>query len=72
MTLDTTQHLVTRITMVTHGYVVQFNPKKEEWTFYMEHLNYYLITNAKKCAILMSSCGPNTYKTICNLVDSET
>ena len=58
--------------MATHGYVVQFNPKKEEWTFYVEHLNYYLITNAKKCAIQMSGCEPNIYKTIRSLVDSET
>ena len=28
--------------------------------------------DTKKCAILMSGCGPMTYKTICSLVDSET
>ena len=65
--------------MVTHGSVVQFDPEKEEWTsyVYVERLNYYLIANevtddAKKCAILMSCCGPMTYKTIHSLVDSET
>ena len=62
--------------MATHGSVVQFDPQKEEWTSYVERLNYYLITNqvtenAKKCAILMSGCGPITYKTIRSLVDSE-
>ena len=72
-----TQHLATRITMATHGFVVQFDPEKEEWTSYVERLNYYLIANevtedAKKCAILMSCCGPTTYKTIRSLVDSET
>ena len=77
VTLDTTQHLATRITMATHGSVVQFDPEKEEWTSYVERLNYYLIANevtedAKKCAILMSGCGPTTYKTIRSLVDSET
>ena len=41
--LDTTQHLATRITMATHGSVVQFNPEKEEWISYVERLNYYLI-----------------------------
>ena len=63
--------------MATHGSVVQFDPEKEEWTSYMECLNYYLIANevkedAKKCAILMSGCGPTTYKIIRRLVDSET
>ena len=31
--------------MAIHGSVVQFDPKKEEWTSYVEHLNYYLIAN---------------------------
>ena len=61
----------------TYGSAVQFDPEKEEWTLYVECLNYYLIDNkvtedAKKCAILMSGCGPTTYKTIRSLVDSET
>ena len=43
VTLDTTQHLATRITMATRGSVVQFNPEKEEWISYVERLNYYLI-----------------------------
>ena len=63
--------------MATHGSLVQFDPDKEEWTSYVEPLNYYLIANevtddTKKCAILMSGCGPMTYKTIRSLVDTET
>ena len=63
--------------MATHGSVVQFDPDKEEWTSYVQCLNYYLIANevtedAKKCTILMSGCGSTTYKTIHSLVDSET
>ena len=63
--------------MVTHGSVVQLNPNKEGWTSYVKCLNYYLIANEvmediEKCAILMSGCGPTTYKTICSLVDSDT
>ena len=64
--------------MATHGSLVQFDPDKEEWTSYVEHLNYYLIANkvtddtTKKCAILMSGCGPTTCKTIRSLVDAET
>ena len=30
--------------MVMHGSIVQFDPDKEEWTSYVEHLNYYLIS----------------------------
>ena len=26
--------------MATHGSVVQFDPEKEEWTSYVERLNY--------------------------------
>ena len=40
-----TQYLATRIIMATHGSVVQFDPEKEEWTSYVECLNYYLIAN---------------------------
>ena len=55
--------------MVTHGSIVQFDQDKEEWTSYVERLNYYLIANeitddAKKCAILMSGCGLSAYKPI--------
>ena len=62
--------------MATHGSLTHFEPDKEEWTSYVERLNYYLIANevkedAKKCAILMSGCGPTAYKMICTLVDSE-
>lgn len=63
--------------MATHGSVVQFDPAKEEWTSYVERLNYYLIANdvsedTKKCAILMSGCGPTVYKIIRSLVDADT
>jgi len=63
--------------MATHGSVVQFDPAKEEWTSYIERLDYYLIANevfddAKKCAMLMSGCGPTVYKIIPSLVDVET
>ena len=54
----------------------KFDSDKEEWTSYVQRLNYYLITNdvtddAKKCAIPMSGCGAAAYKTIRSLVDSE-
>jgi len=63
--------------MATHGSVVQFDPAKAEWTSYIKRLDYYLIANevsndSKKCAILMSGCGPTVCKTIHSLVDAET
>ena len=59
--------------MATHGSLAQFDSDKEEWTSYVERLNYYLIVtdDAKKCAILMSGCGEVAYKMIRSLVDSE-
>ena len=58
--------------MATHSSLVEFDLAKTEWTSYVEHLNYYLIANkvsedTKKCAILMSGCGPD----YCSLVDTE-
>ena len=43
--------------------VPRFNPEKEEWSAYVECLNYYLVANSieddtKKVAILMSNSGP--------------
>ena len=63
--------------MATHGSVSPFHPEKEEWSTYVECLNYYLVANgvtdedAKKVAILMSNCGPTVYGTIRSLVDAE-
>ena len=62
--------------MATHGSVSPFGPEKEEWSAYVERLNYYLVANgveddAKKVAILMSNSGPTEYGTIRSLVDAE-
>jgi len=64
--------------MATHGSVLLFGPEKEEWSTYVERLDYYLVANgvtnehdAKKVAILMSNCGPTVYGTIRSLVDAE-
>ena len=63
--------------MATHGTLSAFNPAKEHWTAYTERLQYYFIANEvksdeKKRAILLSVCGPDTYKTIRGIVDAET
>ena len=63
--------------MATHGELSAFNPTKEQWTSYIERAHYYFIANdvksdEKKCAILFSGCGPETYQTIRSIVDAET
>ena len=63
--------------MATHGTLNAFNPAKEQWTTYAEQLNYYFIANGvkddtQKCVILLSVCGPETYKTIRSIIDTET
>jgi len=63
--------------MATHGYVLPFDPDKEDWSAYVGRLDYYLLANevegdAKKVAILMSNSGPTVYGTIHSLVDAET
>jgi len=59
--------------MATHHFLAQFDPDKEEWTSYVERLNYYLIANEMidNDTIPMSGCGPVAYKTIRSLADSE-
>ena len=63
--------------MATHGALSAFNPSMEPWTAYTEKFKYYFTANDvqpedKKHSILLSVCGPGTYKTILNLVDVET
>jgi len=63
--------------MATHGTFSAFNPEQEPWTTYTERLHYYFIANGvkteeQKCAILLSVCGSDTYKTICSLIGGET
>ena len=76
-----TQHLATRIhgqttstgAMATHGSVSAYDRSKEDWTSYIERLNFYFAANdvtaeTKKRAILLSVCGASTYKLIRSLV----
>ena len=63
--------------MATHGELSAFNPAKKHWTSYIERARYYFIANEvktdkKKCAILFSGFGPETYQTIRSIVDAET
>ena len=62
--------------MATHGSMAPFNPAgKESWTSYTERLGHYFTANkvtdaAQKRAILLSVCGPKTYKLIKSLADA--
>jgi len=62
--------------MATHGSLSAFNPSSTNWQSYVDQLNYYFIANEimtdKKVAVLLSVHGPDTFKTICSLVDAET
>ena len=62
--------------MATHGTVTQYVPGKEEWTAYVERLDFYFLANdiaaeAKKQAILLNACGPSTYKLIRSLLPAD-
>ena len=62
--------------MATHGSVTVFEQSKEDWTSYVERLNFYFTANdvaddGKKRAILLSACGASTYKVIRSLVDAD-
>ena len=57
-----------------HGSLLPLDPSMEDWTSYMQHMNYYFVANdtadgAKKRSILLSACGATTYKMIRNLVE---
>ena len=59
--------------MAAHGKVGAFNEAAESWPSYIERLGHYFVANDvkdsnKKRAILLSSCGVNTYAVIRNLL----
>ena len=56
-----------------HGTVGAFNNDVEDWTSYSERLEAYFTANdvvddTKKRSILVSSCGPQTYQLLKNLL----
>ena len=55
------------------GKVEEFNPKKEEWSNYVERLNHFFDANAiveadKKRSVFLSVIGPTPYKMLRNLL----
>ena len=63
--------------MATHGSLSEFNSSTTSWRSHMDQFNYYFVANditadKKKVAILLSACGPSTFKTIESVVDADT
>ena len=59
--------------MAVHGALAAFNPQEEDWSEYSERLTFYftansITTDAKKRAILLSCCGPATFRLLRSLV----
>ena len=59
-----------------HGHMEEFNNQLEDWRSYTERLQNYFIANdikseAKQRAILLSVCGPRTYKLIRSLLSPQ-
>ena len=59
--------------MATHSTVSHYDAKREEWSSYIERMKHYFIANdvdtaEKKKPILLSACGPATYRLIRRLV----
>lgn len=59
--------------MATHGKIGQFDATQETWDAYVERLELYFVANdvkeaEKKRAVLLTVCGPATYRLIRNLV----
>ena len=53
--------------MAVHGTLAAFNPQEEDWSEYTERLTFYftangITTDAKKRAVLLSCCGPVTFR----------
>ena len=59
--------------MATHGNIGEFNRAREDWVSYCERMQQYftandIATDDKKRAILLSTCGAETYQLIRSLV----
>ena len=55
--------------MASHGHLGEFDAIKDDWTSYIERAQQYFAANdidspAKMHAVLISACGPATYRII--------
>ena len=56
-----------------HGAVSPFDPSIDEWSEYVERLQFYFTANgikedSKKRTVLLSCCGPSTFRLLRSLV----
>ena len=59
--------------MATYGKIQPFNPASDEWTLYVEKLQFYFVANGivnavKKRSILLTVCADSTFKLLRSLV----
>jgi len=59
--------------MATHSHLREFNPAVEDWTSYVERLEFYFDANdvkeaTKQRAVFFSVCGAATYQLVNNLL----
>ena len=62
--------------MATHGTIAAFSSSQETWTVFIERLEQYFEANKiedtkQQRVILLSVCGPATYRLIRNLVSPK-
>ncbi len=62
--------------MATQGKFAEYNPGKEDWKSYIEGMQMFFTANdvkdaGKQRAILLSSCGPSTYRQIKDVLSPE-
>ena len=67
------RHGVVLSVAAVHGTLTPFDPDEEDWVEYTDRLSYYFTANgvtdaAKKRAILISCCGPATFRLMKSLV----
>jgi len=63
-----------KLRMSTHGNIGYFNRAKEDWVSYCERMRQYFMENdiaTNKKAILLNTCGAETYQLIRSLVTPQ-
>ena len=65
--------LATRIMAASFGQIKEFNPDVEDWDDYKERMDFFFLANGIKeanqmRAVMLSCCGPATYKLFKGLV----
>lgn len=60
-----------------HGSVGAFDPETEDWSTYVQGLEFYFASNDVttepkiNCSILLANCGPVTFKLVLSLAETE-